>query len=151
VGVVRRDPFAMLPFCGYDMGSYLAHWLSMSGRLSSAPPIFMVNWFRRGKDGSFLWPGYSDNMRVLKWIIDRVQGKVDAEKSPLGWVPRISHLELAGLAASPSALESAMLIDREEWLAELSGIEEFFGSLGPTFPAQLKRYRQDVAERVARG
>jgi phosphoenolpyruvate carboxykinase (GTP) len=150
VGVVRRDPFAMLPFCGYDMGSYLGHWLDMREALSSPPPMFMVNWFRRGANGSFLWPGYADNMRVLKWIVERARLGVDARETALGWVPKVSDLDLSGLAVPRANVEAAMQIDRGEWTAELEGIGAFFGSLGPTFPSVLEQHRRKVLERIVR-
>ena len=149
VGIVRRDPFAMLPFCGYDMGGYLGHWLGMRDRLASSPPIFMVNWFRRGDSGAFLWPGYADNMRVLKWIVDRARGRVGADESALGWVPKVSDLDVSGLAVSRDNVEAAMRIDRGEWIAELEGIGAFFTSLGPTFPSALERHRRQVLERMS--
>ncbi|MGA2448962.1 MAG: phosphoenolpyruvate carboxykinase (GTP) [Polyangiaceae bacterium] len=148
VGIVRRDPFAMLPFCGYDMGAYLGHWLDMKQKLASPPPIFMVNWFRKGEGGSFLWPGYSDNMRVLRWVVDRVRSRVGAEETPLGWVPRVSDLDLSGLGAPRTNVEAAMQIDGRAWIAELDGIGKFFESLGPTFPPELERHRRQVLERI---
>jgi phosphoenolpyruvate carboxykinase (GTP) len=137
LGVVRRDPMAMLPFCGYNIGDYFAHWLSMHGHLRHAPRIFMVNWFRKGPDGAFLWPGYSENMRVLKWIVDRARGRVAADETPVGFVPRAADLDLAGLATPSKAILQAMAVKAEEWLPELELQEQFFASIGETLPAEL--------------
>jgi phosphoenolpyruvate carboxykinase (GTP) len=138
VGVIRRDPMAMLPFCGYNMGNYFAHWLAIGGKLKHPPRIFMVNWFRRDRDGSFLWPGYSENMRVLKWIFDRARGRVAAHETPIGFMPRAADLDLAGLEISKESLEQAMVIKAEEWLPELDLQEQFFAGIGETLPPQLE-------------
>src|SRR5215469_8486652 len=130
VGVVRRDPMAMLPFCGYNIVKYFAHWQEVAHRLTHPPKIFEVNWFRKDRDGSFLWPGYSDNMRVLKWVVDRVKGRVDADRTPIGLVPRKEDINLAGLEIAPDQLRQATAIDAGEWLAELNQIEEYFKQLG---------------------
>jgi phosphoenolpyruvate carboxykinase (GTP) len=142
VGVVRRDPMAMLPFCGYNMGDYLAHWLAIGGKLRHPPRIFMVNWFRKGREGSFLWPGYSENMRVLKWIFDRARGRVNADETPIGFLPRAADLDLAGLGISKESLEQAMAIKAEEWLPELDLQEQFFTGIGETLPPQLEVQRE---------
>jgi phosphoenolpyruvate carboxykinase (GTP) len=141
VGVVRRDPMAMLPFCGYDMGDYFAHWLAMRGRISSPPKIFMVNWFRQGKDGKFLWPGYGENMRVLKWVVDRAHVRVGAQETPLGWVPREGDLDLSGLALEPEVFEQAARVDLDEWKQEIASQAEFFEKIGPTMPETLRLQR----------
>ena len=116
VGIIRRDPMAMLPFCGYNMGDYFAHWLAIGGKLRHPPRIFMVNWFRKDRDGSFLWPGYSENMRVLKWIVERARGRVTANETPIGFMPRVADLDLSGLDIPNERLELAMAIRPEEWL-----------------------------------
>jgi phosphoenolpyruvate carboxykinase (GTP) len=115
---------AMLLFCGYNMGDYFAHWLAVGARLKQPPHIFMVNWFRKDDDGSFLWPRSSENMRVLKWIVERVQGRVEVKDTPIGFLPRVEDLDLAGLDISNERLEQAMAIKPEEWLPEsdLQGI-----------------------------
>jgi phosphoenolpyruvate carboxykinase (GTP) len=142
VGIVRRDPMAMLPFCGYNMGNYFAHWLRMRPRISSPPKIFMVNWFRKGKDGSFLWPGYGENMRVLKWIVDRAQGSVGAQETVVGWVPRPGDIDLSGLDITSEAFRAATNIDLDDWNTELESQAEFFNTIGPTMPEALKLQRE---------
>jgi phosphoenolpyruvate carboxykinase (GTP) len=142
VGVVRRDPMAMLPFCGYNIGDYFAHWLAMRCRLRQAPKIFMVNWFRNSHDGSYLWPGYSENMRVLKWIVERVRGRVSADETPIGFLPRAADLDLGGLDISNETLKEVMAIKAEEWLPELDLQERFFEGIGETLPPELETQRQ---------
>jgi phosphoenolpyruvate carboxykinase (GTP) len=137
VGVVRRDPMAMLPFCGYHMGDYFAHWLSMQSRLTKPPRIFRVNWFRRGADGKFLWPGYGDNMRVLKWMVERVRGTARAEETPIGFIPTLDALDTRGLDVSPETLREALRVDAGEWLDALSDLEEFYGHFGARIPAPI--------------
>ncbi|MFO0582990.1 MAG: phosphoenolpyruvate carboxykinase (GTP) [Anaeromyxobacter sp.] len=145
---VRRDPMAMLPFIGYDAGTYLQHWLDMQSRIPNPPKIFMVNWFRKSSEGKFLWPGYGENMRVLKWIIDRAQGRIGAKETLVGWVPRISDLNLGGLEVPAGAVEEAMKIDYAEWENEFSSEEEWFQKLGPTLPRPLALQRELLLERV---
>jgi phosphoenolpyruvate carboxykinase (GTP) len=137
VGVVRRDPMAMLPFCGYHMGDYFAHWLSMQSRLTKPPRIFRVNWFRRGADGKFLWPGYGDNMRVLKWMVERVRGTARAEETPIGFIPTLDALDTHGLDVSPETLREALRVDPGEWLDALRDLEEFYGHFGARIPAPI--------------
>ena len=142
VGVVRRDPMAMLPFCGYNMGDYFNHWLAIGAGHRNRPRIFMVNWFRKGRDGSFLWPGYGENMRVLKWIVERVRRRVSADETPIGFVPRAGNLDLTGLDISKESLEQAMAINAEEWLPELDLQEQYFASIGETLPPELDVQRE---------
>ena len=142
VGVVRRDPMAMLPFCGYNMGDYFGHWLAIGGILRHPPRIFMVNWFRKDRDDSFLWPGYSENMRVLKWIVDRARGRVAADETPIGFMPRVADFDLSGLDISNEKLELAMAIRPEEWLPELDLQEQFFEGIGETLPPELDVQRE---------
>jgi phosphoenolpyruvate carboxykinase (GTP) len=142
VGVVRRDPMAMLPFCGYNMGQYFNHWLAIREKIAHPPKIFMVNWFRKGADGSFLWPGYGENMRVLKWIVDRALGHVGAQETVVGWVPRAGDLDLSDLAIEPQAFRAATEINLGDWRKELDSQAEFFGTIGDAMPAALKLQRE---------
>jgi phosphoenolpyruvate carboxykinase (GTP) len=148
VGVVRRDPMAMLPFCGYNMGSYFAHWLDMQGRIHYPPKVFMVNWFRQGKDGKFLWPGFGENMRVLKWVVDRARLRVGGQETLLGWVPKSGDLDLSGLNVPHDDVDAATHIDIDEWKTELESFREFEEKIGPTMPETLKLYRQMVVARL---
>ncbi|HEX4341417.1 MAG TPA: phosphoenolpyruvate carboxykinase (GTP) [Polyangiaceae bacterium] len=148
VGVVRRDPFAMLPFCGYNMGTYFAHWLEMQGSMANPPKIFMVNWFRQDKDGKFLWPGFGENMRVLKWIVDRARLRVGGQETPFGWVPKAGDLDLSGLDISSDQVDQATSIDLDEWKQELEGSAEFFEKLGPTMPEVLQLQRKMFLSRI---
>ncbi|HEY6959105.1 MAG TPA: phosphoenolpyruvate carboxykinase (GTP) [Candidatus Limnocylindria bacterium] len=138
VGRIRRDPMAMLAFIGYNAGDYFAHWLSMFGRMTHPPKIFMVNWFRKGDDGRFLWPGYGENIRVLNWVIDRCVGRATAEETPIGYVPRLSDLDLRGLDVSTDAVAKALRIDRDEWDKELQLHKEWLEHLGPTVPEAVR-------------
>jgi phosphoenolpyruvate carboxykinase (GTP) len=137
VGVVRRDPMAMLPFCGYNMADYFQHWLDMGRALSRPPAIFHVNWFRTGADGRFLWPGFGENLRVLLWMIDRVQGRGGARETPIGLVPREDALPLDGLPIPRADVEALLKVDREEWAAEVPEIRAFFDRFGSRLPAEL--------------
>jgi len=151
VGVVRRDPMAMLPFCGYDMGTYLQHWLNMQHRIDYPPKIFQVNWFRKSAEGKFLWPGYGENMRVLKWIVDRAQGRVGGQETLLGWVPKAGDLDLSGLDIDPEAVNEATSIKLDEWKQELESQREWFQSLSATLPPALELQRQLLLQRITNG
>jgi phosphoenolpyruvate carboxykinase (GTP) len=137
VGVVRRDPMAMLPFCGYNMGDYFAHWLRMGRAVSKPPAIFHVNWFRTDKAGRFLWPGFGQNLRVLLWMIERVKGQGKAVETPVGFVPTRDALNLEGLNLSATDLETLLAVDREEWAAEVPEIRAFFEKFGDRCPPSL--------------
>ena len=138
VGVLRRDPMAMLPFCGYNMADYFAHWLRI-GRTEGAdlPAIYNVNWFRKDGGGKFIWPGFSDNARVLKWIFQRTRGKLTAEETPIGRLPRVEDLDLSGLSIDPSAVTSLLEVDAEGWLAEIELIREHYTRFGERLPREL--------------
>jgi phosphoenolpyruvate carboxykinase (GTP) len=142
VGVVRRDPMAMLPFCGYDMGQYFRHWLSIEKRLKNAPPLFLVNWFRKDANGKFIWPGFGDNMRVLKWILDRATGRVGARETPFGFVPKAEDLDLQGLDVSAERLQALLAINPKEWAEEFESQGELFDKLKATMPDELKKRRE---------
>jgi phosphoenolpyruvate carboxykinase (GTP) len=144
VGVVRRDPMAMLPFCGYNVGDYLAHWLDLRGKLTRPPRIFMVNWFRKDSAGNFLWPGYGENLRVLKWMIDRIDGRADGHQTPVGMVPNAEDLDLAGLEIAPAQISQALAVNVNEWKTELASAEEFFNKIGPSLPATLHEKHREL-------
>ena len=150
VGVVRRDPMAMLPFCGYHMGDYWAHWLEMGKKLGDkAPKIFNVNWFRLDDEGHFIWPGFGDNLRVLEWIINRCEGKADAVETPIGFVPRAEDINLEGLDLDVETLKSILEVDKDLWKAEADGIAEFYTKFGDKLPDELKKQLESLKARLA--
>jgi len=150
VGVVRRDPMAMLPFCGYDLGLYFSHWLDMSHRIATLPTIFQVNWFRKGANGRYLWPGFGDNMRVLKWIIDRAHGRAGARETALGWVPRQDDFDLSGVPVPLDDVDEAQQIDPAAWRAELADQEAFFEKYAATMPREIVLQRELLIARMER-
>jgi phosphoenolpyruvate carboxykinase (GTP) len=150
VGVVRRDPMAMLPFIGYHAGDYFQHWIDIGKRADAAklPKIFYVNWFRRGDDRRFLWPGFGENSRVLKWAIERLEGKAAAQETPIGWVPTIDDLDVSGLDTPRADLEASLNVDADEWRAELPLIEEWFDKIGDKLPTSLRDEFEALKQRL---
>ncbi|MFY9176079.1 MAG: phosphoenolpyruvate carboxykinase (GTP) [Caldicoprobacterales bacterium] len=150
IGKVRRDPFAMLPFCGYHMGDYLKHWLSMEEKTDSdkLPKIFYVNWFRKDKDGNWLWPGFGENSRVLKWIFERVSGKGKAVETPIGYMPTPDSIDTEGLDISEEAMEELLKVNKEEWLEEVASIREYYKIYGDKLPEELAKQLDALEERL---
>ena len=151
VGVVRRDPMAMLPFCGYHMGDYWAHWLEMGKILGDkAPKIFNVNWFRTDENGDFIWPGYGDNMRVLDWIIERCEGTVDAVETPIGYEPKSEDINVEGLdGITTETVKDLLSVDRDLWKEEAKGIEEFYQKFGEKLPKEMSEELKNLEARLA--
>ena len=147
VGVVRRDPMAMLPFCGYNMADYFAHWLATGPKLATPPRIFRVNWFRRDADGRFLWPGYGENMRVLKWMVERIRGTARAEETPIGWVPAAGEIDTGGLDLPVDRLRRALRCDAAEWLPALGELGEFYRQFGPRLPTPIAQTLAEARRR----
>jgi phosphoenolpyruvate carboxykinase (GTP) len=150
VGITRRDPMAMLPFCGYNMADYFQHWLDMGKRIPNPPKVFHVNWFRKGADGKFLWPGYGDNVRVLKWILERVEGRGEAEETPIGFVPTRNALTLEGLRIPPETLRDLFRVDGDDWEVDLADTREFFAKFGGRLPTPIREEYQSVIRRFER-
>ncbi len=150
-GVLRRDPFAMLPFCGYHMGDYMSHWLSFAGRTerSKLPRVFFVNWFRKNAAGKWLWPGYGENSRVLKWICERVEGKGKAVETPIGWLPTDEALDLRGLNLSPDDVKLLLSVDLEAWKKEHEDAATYFQKFGDRLPAKLREQLAGLDERLS--
>ena len=149
VGVMRRDPMAMKPFCGYNFADYFAHWLSFDQAGANLPKVFHVNWFRKGDDGRFLWPGFGDNLRVLEWMIKRVEGKAGAQETPIGQLPLEGELNLEGLELDDEAREKLFGFDRAAWAAEFAGIGHYLDEYGPRMPQALKDQQASIAASLA--
>lgn len=148
VGEVRRDPMAMLPFCGYNMGDYFGHWLRIGKKITKPPKIFHVNWFRLDEEGKLLWPGFIENLRVLEWIIDRCDNKVQAIETPIGYIPRAQDIDMTGLSLPKDNLEKLLKIDCRDWLEELKRIKEFFDKFKRTLPKELWQEYKSLSKRI---
>jgi phosphoenolpyruvate carboxykinase (GTP) len=142
IGKVRRDPMAMLPFCGYNMGDYFRHWITMQKKLSETPRVFHVNWFRKNSKGKFIWPGYGENMRVLKWIVDRARGRTLSKETPIGWMPHYEDLDWTGLEYSKEDFDLLQQFDRKAWRDEVIGHEELFIDLHEGLPKEMVYERE---------
>ncbi|MBQ7827968.1 MAG: phosphoenolpyruvate carboxykinase (GTP) [Clostridia bacterium] len=150
VGVVRRDPMAMRPFTGYDMGDYFAHWLAMGKKIPNPPMIFHVNWFRTDDEGHFIWPGFGDNMRVLLWILARCEGKVDAVETPIGYVPDYKDINIEGLDITEDTMKELLSVDTAAWLEDVENIKEFYAMIGDRVPAELKEELAALEARLSK-
>ena len=149
VGELRFDPMAMLPFCGYNMADYFAHWLAIGrGQGAELPKVFMVNWFRKDEGGRFLWPGYGENSRVLAWVFERCDDKGGAEETPIGLVPSADALETAGLDVTPDDLAKLLEVDAEEWTAQLPQLKEHYAMFGERLPTELREQLQALEKRL---
>ena len=148
VGVVRRDPMAMKPFSGYNFADYWAHWIDVGAKLKSPPAIFHVNWFRQDAAGKYLWPGFSENLRVLRWIIDRCKGTADAQETAIGHLPRASDLDTAGLDVSKTALEELLAVSPPAWHTELEAIGAYLAEFADRVPPALRAELEDAKARV---
>ena len=149
VGVVRRDPMAMIPFCGYNMADYFAHWIEMGKKIPNAPKIFHVNWFRLDENGKFMWPGFGDNLRVLNWILDRCEGKADAKETAIGYLPNASDINVEGLNIDKATLENLLSVDKEVWKDEIANQKEFFAKFGDDLPKEIKEELDKLEARLA--
>ena len=150
VGVVRRDPMAMLPFCGYNMGDYWQHWLDMGKTVDKdkQPKFFNVNWFRTDDEGHFIWPGFGDNMRVLDWMLKRIAGEVDAEETAIGYVPKAEDINIEGLDMSVDTVKGLLAIDKENWKKEVEGIKEFYAKFGDKLPKELAKQAEELESKL---
>jgi len=148
VGVVRRDPMAMKPFAGYNFGDYWSHWIDVGAKLKSPPQIFHVNWFRQNAAGEFLWPGFGENLRVLRWIMDRCKGSARARETAIGYLPNPADLDVQGLDIAPGALDELLGVSAPLWQEEFAGIEQYLGEFGDRVPPPLRAALQGALERV---
>ena len=147
-GKTRRDPMAMIPFCGYNMGDYFTHWLKMGKKMKNQPKIFHVNWFRTNKEGEFLWPGFSDNLRVIEWIIERCKNKIGAVETPIGHVPHKDDIDLDGMDIDDSVMEQLLNVPDEEWKQEIAEVKKFYEQFGDRLPDELKQEIHDLEKRL---
>jgi phosphoenolpyruvate carboxykinase (GTP) len=147
-GEVRRDPFAMLPFCGYNVVDYFKHWIQMGRVLRRPPKIFHVNWFRKSDSGEFLWPGYGENLRVIEWIVQRTRGEGKATASPIGYLPTPDALDMSGLDIPGATMQKLLEVNLDDWKQEAAGIGEFFDSLGPRMPWEVRNELEALRQRL---
>jgi phosphoenolpyruvate carboxykinase (GTP) len=147
-GEVRRDPMAMLPFCGYNMGKYFKHWLEMGKKMVEQPKIFHVNWFKKDADGGFLWPGFGENLRVLEWVISRCKGEVEAEETPIGYLPHENDIDMTGLRFPREHLKKLFAIDKNDWQAEAASIKDFFKTFGKDLPKEMQHELRALEKRL---
>jgi phosphoenolpyruvate carboxykinase (GTP) len=148
VGVLRRDPMAMLPFCGYNMADYFDHWLNVGKALKNPPKIFRVNWFRTDDNGKFLWPGFGDNLRVLKWILESCEGRAKSTETPIGYVPTVGAIDRKGLSISDEVMTQLLRVDPLEWLDAAAGQEDFLASFGRRIPKGIMDEHNELARRL---
>jgi phosphoenolpyruvate carboxykinase (GTP) len=148
IGVPRNDPMAMIPFCGFNMADYFGHWLSMGKRLVHAPRIFHVNWFRTGDEGKLLWPGFGENIRVLKWILERLAGASGARMTPIGYVPTLDAMDLHGLDIGPERFEQLVAVDPAAWEQEAERNGAFLARFGNRLPQPLRREHEELSRRL---
>lgn len=148
VGTVRRDPMAMLPFCGYNMGDYFKHWLSIGKKASKLPKIFMVNWFRKDENGKFMWPGFRDNSRIIKWMLERIEGKTGAKETEIGFMPEEGALDLNGLDITKETMDKLLSVNKQDWKKEVGMIEEFYAKFGNRIPQELKDQLDELKKKL---
>jgi phosphoenolpyruvate carboxykinase (GTP) len=148
VGIVRRDPMAMLPFCGYNMADYFRHWMNVGARLTDPPKIFFVNWFKKDDRGKFIWPGFRDNFRVIKWMLDRIKGTVSAKSTAIGLMPHYEDLDLTGLEFVNGTLDTLFEVKADQWKREIEGIKTFYGQFGARLPEELTTYLADLEKQI---
>jgi len=148
-GEVRRDPMAMLPFCGYNMGQYFQHWLDMGKKMEKPPKVFHVNWFRLDEKGNFMWPGFGENLRVLEWIVDRCKKTAGSQITPIGYIPKAEDLDLSGLSVPKETIEELLIVDKNAWIEEAKDIERFFKTFGSDLPVEMKNQLKELQERLA--
>jgi phosphoenolpyruvate carboxykinase (GTP) len=148
VGVVRRDPMAMKPFAGYNFGDYWGHWLSVGKRLKNPPRLFHVNWFRRDAAGRFLWPGFGDNLRVMEWILRRCAGQIDADDSPIGYLPKPADLNLKGANVSEDTMRELLAVTRDAWRKEVAEMREYLKEFGTHAPAEMSAELAEIEKRL---
>ena len=148
VGVLRRDPMAMLPFCGFNMGDYFAHWSEVGKKLKNPPRIFRVNWFRTNENGKFIWPGFGDNLRVLQWIIERCEGKGKGVETPIGIVPTADGIDCTGLNLPSGVMPELLKVDSTDWVEAVAGQEDFMKSYGKRMPKSMWDQHSDLSRRI---